>query len=458
MDKRLRFWHRVCMTPKQKPRRPNPDEAQILAELLVRPIEPDETARYDELISAHHYLKSSGVVGRHVRYVAEYRGQWLALATWSAAARHVKARDETIGWDDEQRRRRLALVANNSRLLVLPECQCPNLISRFMKLMLQRLSEDWRTRWGDPLLLAETFVDPVLFQGTAYKASAWIKVGETSGYRRDARDYYIKHDRPKDLWLRELRPGAMEALRGETLPADCRAAEERVAPRCTAPPDEIRSIREIFEGLADPRSGKSKAYPLSGLLTIVLLATLCGVSRGQRDLAAFAKTMTQAQLRQLGFRRDKKTREVRAPGETTFFRILHLVDEREIETALLRWQEHILGPPADEVVAIDGKKLRHSGGVELVSAFGVETGRWMGTERTDSKSNEIPAARILASRLDLTGKIVVADALHTQVETADLLLREKGAEYCFTVKANQKEMLRSCESLLTERAFSPSAC
>ena len=424
--------------------------------MVVRTVEGDEIARYDALVETHHYLKSAAVVGRHMRYVAEYQGEWLALATWAAAARHVKARDETIGWNDEQRRRRLGLVVNNTRLLVLPECRCPNLISRFMKLMLHRLPADWQARWNDPVILAETFVDPRLYQGTAYKASAWICVGETSGYRRNAKDYYLKHDHPKDLWIRELRPGAMESLRAETLPADLQGAEDRVAPRCTTPPDDIRSLRELFEGLADPRRKQSKAYPLPGLLSVVLLATLCGVCRGQRDLAAFAKTMSQTQLRQLGFRRNRKTREVRAPGETTFFRALQLVDEREIETALLRWQEKILGAPTDQIVALDGKKLRHSQGVELVSAFGVETGRWMGTERTDSKSNEIPAGRTLASRLDLAGKTVVADALHTQVDMATTLLMEKGSDYCFTVKGNQKEMLQNCESLLAEQAFSPS--
>ena len=268
----------------------------------------------------------------------------------------------------------------------------------------------------------------------------------------------LKHDRPKDLWIRELRKGALETLRAETLPPELTSVEERTAPRCTTPPEQIRSIRELFDGLVDTRRKQSKAYPLSGLMTIVLLATLCGVNRGQRDLAAFAKTMSDSQLRQLSFRRNKRTREVRAPGETTFFRALNMVDERKFEDVLLRWQEKILGPPADKVIAVDGKKLRHSGGVELVSAFGVESGRWMGTERSDSKSNEIPAARVLMERLELSSKIVVADALHTQVDTASTILMQKGADYCFTVKGNQKEILRTSESLLAERAFSPSEC
>ena len=61
------------------------------------------------------------------------------MATWSAAALHLKARDQFIGWTEEQRRRRLPLVVNDSRLYVLAECHYPNLVSRFMKLMLARL-------------------------------------------------------------------------------------------------------------------------------------------------------------------------------------------------------------------------------------------------------------------------------------------------------------------------------
>jgi hypothetical protein len=103
------------------------------------------------------------VVGEHLRYVATYQGRWLALASWSASALHLKPRDAFIGWTDEQRRVRLPLVANHARLLVLPDCHYPNLISRFMKLMLGRLSEDWQARWGHPLALAESFVDPQLY-------------------------------------------------------------------------------------------------------------------------------------------------------------------------------------------------------------------------------------------------------------------------------------------------------
>ena len=123
-------------------RHPTPDEQEILTHLVVRPVPAEQVEQFDRLITQHHYLKSAQLVGEQLRYVAEYRGQWLALAAWSAAALHIKARDSFIGWEEEQRRKRLPLLVNNSRLLVLPVCQCPNLISRFMKLMLARLAQD----------------------------------------------------------------------------------------------------------------------------------------------------------------------------------------------------------------------------------------------------------------------------------------------------------------------------
>ena len=85
-----------------------------------------------------------------------------------APALHLKARDGFIGWSEEQRRRRLSLIANHARLCVLPDCHYPNLVSRLMKLLLGQLAADWQATWGHPVALAETFVDPQEFQGTAY--------------------------------------------------------------------------------------------------------------------------------------------------------------------------------------------------------------------------------------------------------------------------------------------------
>jgi len=71
-----------------------------------------------------------------------------------------------------QKKRRLSLVANNSRFLILAGWHEPNLASRLMKLSLQWLSQDWTDLYGHGVLVAESFVDPQQFQGTCYKRPA----------------------------------------------------------------------------------------------------------------------------------------------------------------------------------------------------------------------------------------------------------------------------------------------
>jgi hypothetical protein len=437
-------------------RQPTLDEQEILIHLSVELVPPDQVQRFDQEVAQHHYLKNAQVVGEHLRYVATYRGQWLALATWSAAALHIKARDLFIGWSEQQRRTRLPLVVNNSRLLVLPSCQCPNLISRFMKRMLARLSSDWEQSWGHPVALAETFVDPHLYQGTAYKASGWHRLGQTAGWKRHAEDFYQKHDRPKQIWVRELVPKACRKLCAPQLPPAWRRVEEKAAPHCTAKVPQMRSLVEHLRAqVPEFRSKEALAYPLAGFLALIALAMFSGVRRGPQDLAEYAASLSQGQLRALGFRTKRGTTRIRCPGESTFKRLLPQMDAAALERALLLWQEQVLGPSQDKLVIVDGKTLRHAH-VELVSAVNGQ-GRWLGTVAVQEGSNEIPAARALLSKVPVENKTALADALHTQTDTAQQILFERGGDYALTVKENQKELLQTLATLLTRNDFSPSA-
>jgi hypothetical protein len=437
-------------------RYPAPEEQEILTHLVVRPVPAEQVERFDRLITEHHYLKSAQLVGEHLRYVAEYRGRWLALATWSAAALHIKARDSFIGWNEEQRRTRLPLVVNNSRLLVLPPCRCPNLISRFMKLLLARLGADWEGEWGHALALAETFVDPHLYQGTAYKASGWNRLGLTSGWKRSAEDFYQKHERPKQIWVRELVPNACRKLCAQVLPPEWKTVEQKAKPHCTAKAPEMCSLVEHLRAeVPEFRSKEALAYPIAGFLALMAMAMFSGVRRGPQDLAEYAASLSQGQLRALGFRTKRASRRVRCPSESTFKRLLPRIDAASLERALLRWQEQVLGPSQDKLVIVDGKTLRHAH-VELVNAVD-GSGRWLGTVPVKEGSNEIPAARELLSHLKLVNKTTLADAMHTLVETAQPVLFEGGGDYALTVKENQQELVQTLATLLTPGKFSPSA-
>ena len=292
-----------------------------------------------------------------------------------------------------------------------------------------------------------------------YKAGGWTLLGQTQGYRRARQDYYVAHDRPKQLWVKELQPGARTVLRGRNLPHALQPAARHQPPECHQPPAELEQMRGCFAGLPDWRT-RHCPYAVSTLVTVAVCAMLSGVCLGQRDLAAFAAGLTTAQMTALNFPRRGNPRRHQVPGETTFFRLLTHLDSRALEQALLDWQNHVLGPrPAtDDQVAVDGKELLNSQGQQIVSAYTVKAGRWLGSEAVAPNSNEIPAAQTLLRRAPIEGLLVTADALHTQSETARIIVQEKGADYLLTVKGNQPQLAANVRQLhpgLT-RAFPPS--
>ena len=420
--------------------------------------DPAQRQRFDTLIETEHYLKSSRLVGEQLRYVAHVDGEWVALLSWSAAAYHVAPRDAWIGWSNEQRRRRLRLLANNSRFLILRGVACPNLATRVLALNLARLSADWEHAYAHPILAVESFVDSQLFRGTCYQAQGWSLLGQTRGHGRHADDYYVEHDRPKQLWVRALAPDAGATLRAAVLPPALQAVADQVLPRPEVKLAALHALVDYCREVPDWRGTKGRDYPLPGLLAMTVLATFCGVVRGQRDLAAFASGLTQAQLRALLCRKGRDGR-YQCPKETTFQRILAHVPADAFSQVLHRWADACLGPSdqlADTLVALDGKALRGSTPhcpdeqkAQLVGAVSLPSGRSLGVALVEEKSNEIPAARALLAQLgSLDGQLVMLDALHTNQATLRTIQQAHGADYLVPVKANHETLRAAAQACL----------
>jgi hypothetical protein len=437
-------------------------EQQALLDCVqLRLIQPQERGRFDQVLIEGHYLHSAEFVGEQLRYVAEYQEQWVALLVWSAGAYKLKLREEWIGWSDRQKRRRLPLVINNSRLFIPEPYHIPNLASKVMKLNLERLSSDWEQVYHHAVLIAETFVDPEQFRGTTYQASGWTLLGKTKGFQRSQRDFYQPHHRPKQLWVRELQQGARTILRGRNLPQACQACEQDLPPDCPHSAEDLSQMKGFFGDIAEWHIRKPD-FPIDSLVAVTICAMLCKVCLGQRDLAGFARNLTRDQMKALGFPRDWSSRIHRytAPSESTFARMLRHLDNQALQKALLRWSDHLLGKrdPKGDQVSADGKELLNSQGTQVISAYSVQSGRWLGSEAVADGSNEIPAVQRLLKRVDLDGSLVTADALNTQTETARIVVQEKGGDYLFTVKGNQSGVAGNLQQLYSNlsRAFSPS--
>jgi hypothetical protein len=188
------------------------------------------------------------------------------------------------------------------------------------------------------------------------------------------------------------------------------------------------------------------------LLTIMAAAHLSESPRGQKDLAKFAKSLSQSQRRAVGINRRPGSRRYSAPDQSTFSRMMVRVDIGIVEKVLLDWQSQIRGPaPEDEIIAMDGKIPAWSGGKNVVTAIASPSQYYLGCTITPEKTNEIIAVRELCAKLNLDGKLVSIDAIHTQVETSHVIV-EKGGDYLYTVKDNQPDLRARIEKKVDDPA------
>jgi hypothetical protein len=434
-------------------------EPEILKRVTVRLILEPERARFDALLEQKHYLGSARMVGRTLRYVAELDGEWVALICFSAAALHLKAREKWIGWTPRQRARRLGFLVNNSRYLVLPERErLPNLASRTLGLCLRRLSRDWEARWDQPVFVVESFVDETRYRGVCYRACGFEAVGPTAGFQRASRDFYHEHGEPKQLYLKELQPGARACLRRGRWPEELARHEERIAGPCPWRAPELETLLERFRELRDGRGGHGLRHRQPFVLSCAAVAVLMGAA-GYQAIEDTCRKFTSRQLRALGCQPDRHG-DYAPPSDSTFYRVLRKLDTHRFDHVVGEWLlEQELSAVAR--VAVDGKTLRGSGRtdgkpLQLLSAVTHRLRLTLAQVPIEEKSNEIPAFPKLLRDLPKVDQILVtADAMNCQQESARVTTQELGWDYLFGLKGNQSGVLERAERLLQKQAFPP---
>jgi hypothetical protein len=188
----------------------------LLQPLRVEPVveSSSEVLLFRFLLQRYHYLGQRNCVGENLKYLARDRqGRALACLLFGAAAWKAAARDRWIGWNGEQRADRLGLVANNTRFLILPWVRVPHLASHLLGRVAARLSADWQKKYGHPIYLLESFVEPSRFAGTCYRAAGWVSVGLTTGRTRND-DGRKPRASTKTLYLKALRADTQRRLAG----------------------------------------------------------------------------------------------------------------------------------------------------------------------------------------------------------------------------------------------------
>lgn len=187
-----------------------------LGSLHVQEVSRDtaERAWVKSALERYHYLGFNGAVGENLQYIiSDTQARRLACLVFGAAAWKCQDRDQFIGWSAAQRQKNLALIANNTRFLVLPSVRVRRLGSWILGQIQRRLAPDWEAKYGHRVVLVETFVEQARFGGTVYRAANWQRVGASRGRTRQDRHTCLEVA-VKDLYLYPLCRRFREALQG----------------------------------------------------------------------------------------------------------------------------------------------------------------------------------------------------------------------------------------------------
>jgi len=199
----------------------------------------------------------------------------------------------------------------------------------------------------------------------------------------------------------------------------------------------LSTVAAAFATVPDPRSRHGRRYDLPFLLTCLVAALLCGcdapsaVGPWCRDHRAL-------------LRRHFPHQRWHTPAGATFRWLLPRLPVAALEGTLAAWVRHTRPRRDRAPLALDGKAVRGAATVgraapHLLSVSTHRTQETLAQVRVADKTNEIPVAQALLPHLPLRGRVVTADALHTQTATAQAIV-ERGGHYLLVVKDNQERL------------------
>lgn len=423
----------------------------LLKQLTLRVLEKDEFKQADEFFEREHYLGSIKRSGKGLIQVIEHQGQAVALMDWGPAALKLIDRDQWIGWNGRQRADRRDLIVQNRRFLLLSIVRMPNLASRCLSMALKTLPSQWQQAYGYKPLLAETFTDIEQFEGTCYKASNWIALGQTKGFKRHRADYYQHHARPKKLWVYPLHPKACELLQSIRLPEAYAKAVNRQSPERDLPlkAAQVRSLREVLAEVPDPRKS-NRSFPISSMLSLVAMGLLAGCTN-LAQIQRYGQFLTHSQRVWLGWPPGKNVKSRKAPSYKALYNLLCKLDSHAYAQTLSRWMQTHLGT-LPRALALDGKYVRdsvltlclsdHESGAPQAIALAAPKPR---TE--DNKTDgELTVSKKLYQNSELHDAVVTADALHDKQSIARAIV-EQGGDYLLQSKDPRRAPMKTAERL-----------
>jgi len=211
------------------------------------------------------------------------------------------------------------------------------------------------------------------------------------------------------------------------------------------------SLLDHFSALEDPRQSWRVIYPLPEILLLVLCATLSGMED-------FVEIKLWGEQR-IDFLRRFLAYDRGIPAHDTLNDVMNALDPKLFKVCFTAWVAGLRETEPD-TIAIDGKTSRRSharskgrGPLHLVSAWACRQRLVLGQEAVGDKY-EITAIPLLLERLALTGALVTIDAIGTQTEIAETIVR-RGGDYLLALKANRPLLFADVEAFFADPEADP---
>lgn len=210
------------------------------------------------------------------------------------------------------------------------------------------------------------------------------------------------------------------------------------------------SINEIFNMyfgiIEDERCEVNVKHPLVNILKLVLIAVLCGMDE-------LDKIIDYGKNKKDFLEREFDIKDI--PSKSTLTRIFVMINPKWLGLSIVCILKTLIKEKHSQIM-LDGKVIKSTDAIKtietmmnIVTAY-TDTGISLGQITVDSKTNEIPAVKELIEMLDVEGKIITADAMHCQKETAEKIIDNKG-DYVLQLKANQKNFYEDVYAMFDDK-------
>lgn len=195
----------------------------------------------------------------------------------------------------------------------------------------------------------------------------------------------------------------------------------------------LKDFRESFEKVEDFRESHKVKHNLLEIIFVAIVATVAN-SNTWLEIEAFGEIKESLLKRYVKL-------ENGIPSHDTFQRVFEHLDPKAFNRAFMDWTSKLCDNTEGRIIALDGKTLRGSTdgnkkAIHIVNAWVDENNFILGQIKTDSKSNEITAIPELLDLLFLENSIVTIDAMGTQKDIAERIIKKK-ADYVLALKGNQ---------------------